>query len=187
MNTLTEKEKWDILKILEDKNHFPLMPERHRTAAVSLVAVFASAGNLEYVPEAVINRDICRMALKSADVDCTVLPLIPFSDIQKEGIAKFTNDTPAFVLYSFANIQDTQMAKDAVKADAYCLQLVPDRLLTKDLCRLAMQSPNADEKVLGFIPEKYRSLEILKMANQKFGNSASQNEIPPTKKRKLSI
>jgi hypothetical protein len=57
-------------------------------------------------------------------VDCSVLSYIPYKDIQKEGIRQFSATTPAFVLYSFADITDAQMALDAVKADAYCLQLV---------------------------------------------------------------
>jgi hypothetical protein len=58
-------------------------------------------------------------------------------------------DTPAFVLYSFADIKDTKTAQEAVKADAYCLQLVPEKLLTKDLCKTALQSPNADGFIKG--------------------------------------
>jgi hypothetical protein len=158
MNKLTDREKRDIQAVSTDnpqKGVFASFPENRRTAAVSLAAVSVCGHNLEYVPETVINREICRAALKSKDVDCTVLPYIPFSDVQKEGIQKFSGDIPAFVLYSFADIQDTQMAKDAVKADAYCIQLVPDKLLTADLCRMALKSPTADEKVLGFIPERF--------------------------------
>jgi hypothetical protein len=59
MNTLTDREKWDVQKILEDRNHYSSLPERHRTAAVSTVAVLASGHNLEY------NRGICCVALNS--------------------------------------------------------------------------------------------------------------------------
>ncbi|MDR0506855.1 MAG: hypothetical protein LBH32_08590 [Dysgonamonadaceae bacterium] len=159
MKTLTDREKWDIKKVLENKNYYSSLPERHRTAAVSTVAVLASGHNLEYVPEAVLNKGICRAALNSKNVDCTVLPHIPYHDVQKEGIQKFSKDTPAFVLYSFADIRDAQMAQNAVKADAYCIQLVPEKLLTKDLCRMSLQSPNADEKVSKFIRERFPSLQ----------------------------
>ena len=158
-NKLTERESYDILKVLEDKSYFSTLDERHRTAAVSLPAVFASAKNLEYVPDAVINRDICRMALSSDDADCSILPLIPYPDIQKEGIQKFSKDTPAFVLYSFADIQDEQIAHEAVKADAYCIQLIPDKLLTINLCREALKSPDADEKMEKFIAERFPELK----------------------------
>ena len=159
-NKLTEREQWDIQKILGgDDFHFSTMDERHRTAAVSLVAVFASASNLEYVPDTVLNRDICRMALKGEGADCTILPLIPFPDIQKEGIKKFSGDTPAFVLYSFADIQDGQMAHEAVKANAYCIQLIPDCLLTKNLCREALKSPDADERMMKFVTERFPELK----------------------------
>jgi len=159
MNTLTEREKWDIQKALEDKNYFASLPERHRTAAVSLVAVFQSGHNLEYVPETAVNRDVCRMALQSDDTDCTILPMIPYPDIQKEGIKKFSENTPAFVLYSFVDISDSQMARDAVKADAYCIQLIPDKLLTKNLCHEALASPNMDEKVMRFVTERFPELK----------------------------
>jgi hypothetical protein len=188
MNRFIDREKWDIGKIVEDKNYYSTLPEHRRTAAVSLVAVLSSGQNLEYVPEAVLNRDICRAALKSKDADCTVLPQIPFPDVQKEAIQKFSADTPAFVLYSFADISDAQMAKDAVKADAYCLQFVPDKLMTAELCKMALNNPNADKKVLGFIPEKFYTTEIRKIADDKFGGKPEQKEIsPPLKRKGLAI
>jgi hypothetical protein len=170
MNKFTDREKWDVRKILEDKNHYSSLPERHRTAAVSMVAVLASGHNLEYVPEAVLNRGICRAALNSKDVDCTVLPHIPYPDVQKEGIQRFiSSGTPAFVAYSFTDITDAKMAQEAVKADAYCLQLVPERLLTKELCKTAIQSPSADKKILDFIQERFPEIK-------KSGINVSQDE-----------
>jgi hypothetical protein len=62
------------------------------------------------------------------------------------------------VLFSFADIRDATMAKEAVKADAYCLQLVPDKLLTAELCKIARQSPNADKKVMDFIDRRFPSI-----------------------------
>jgi hypothetical protein len=159
MDTISDREKWDIQKIAGDKDYYSSLPERRRTAAVSMAAVSACGHNLEYVPEAILDRDICRAALNSKDVDCTVLPHIPYSDVQKEGIQKFSGNTPAFVLYSFTDIQDAQTAREAVKADAYCLQLVPDKLLTAELCKTALQSPNADEKVLKFVQERFPALK----------------------------
>jgi hypothetical protein len=160
MNTLTNMEKWDVGKIIENSNYYSSLPEHRRTVAVSTLAVLASGHNLEYVPDAVISRDICRAALQSKEVDCTVLPHIPFPDVQKEGIQRFSGDIPAFVLYSFADIRDEQMAHAAVKADAYCLQLVPDKLMTKELCQTALKSPNADEKVLKFAVERFPELTM---------------------------
>jgi hypothetical protein len=188
MNTLTDREKRDVIKSIEDENYYSSLPEHRRTAAVSTVAVFACGHNLEYVPETVISKEICRAALNSGKVDCTVLPHIPFPDVQKEGILRFSGDTPAFVLYSFADIRDAQTAREAVKADAYCLQLVSDKLLTAELCKMALQSPNADKKVLDFIPEKFRTPEIHKIAENKFGEKPGQKEMPlPPKRKSLSI
>jgi hypothetical protein len=187
MNKLTDREKRDIQAVSTDnpqKGVFASLSENRRIAAVSLAAVSTCGHNLEYVPETVINKEICSAALKSKDTDCTVLPYIPFSDVQKEGIQRFSGDIPAFVLYSFADIRDAQMAKDAVKADAYCIQLVPDKLLTADLCRMALKSPTADEKVLGFIPEKFRTPEIRKIAEDKFGNRPESKKFPPSPHKK---
>jgi hypothetical protein len=158
MNTLTDREKWDVGKIVEDSNYYSSLPERRRTAAVSMAAVSACGHNLEYVPENVMSREICRAALDSKDVDCTVLPHIPFPDVQKEGIQRFSCDTSAFVLYSFADIRDVQMAREAVKADADCIQLVPGKLLTKELCQTALRSPGADENMLKFAVERFPEL-----------------------------
>ena len=154
----------DILKLLDDNNYYPSLKEYRKTVAVSLAAVSFCARHLEYVPEAVISKEfegraICRAALAAKDADCRILPYIPFTDVQKEGIKRFSADTPAFVLYSFTDIYDAKMAQDAIKADAYCIQLVPDRLLTKDLCKTALQSPNSDEKVHKFVMERFPELK----------------------------
>ena len=171
-------------KIADDKDYYYFLPEHHKTVAVSMAAVSACGNNLEYVPETIIDRDICRAALEAKDTDCTILSYIPFPDVQKEGIGRFAGNTPAFVLYSFVDIQDTKMAQDAVKADAYCLQLVPNELMTVDLCKTALQHPDADKKVVEFIPEKFQTPEIRKIIEEKFGNDPVKKEIslPPKKK-----
>ena len=171
MNTQVEREAQDILKIMDDKDYYYSLHEYRKTVAVSLAAVTFQARNLEYVPETVLSkefegREICRAALAADDADCRILPYIPFPDVQKEGIQRFSTDTPTFVLYSFADMQNEKMAQEAVKADAYCIQLVPDRLLTKDLCRTALQSPNADDKVSKFVMERFPELKAEKMQNE---------------------
>jgi hypothetical protein len=189
MNPFTDREKWDVQKILENKNHYPSLPERHRTATVSTVAVLASGHNQEYVPEAVLNKEICRAALTSKDVACTVLPHIPYPDVQKEAVRQFiSSGTPAFVAYSFVDITDMQTAKEAVKADAYCLQFVPDKLITANLCKMALQHPDADKKVLVFIPERFHTPEIEKLAKEQFPDkTTAQKEIPPPHKKGISL
>ena len=189
MNTLTDREKWDIRRITGDRDYFSLLPERFKTRAVSMAAVAVSGNHIEYVPETVVDRDICRTALGAKDADCSILRFIPFPDVQKEAIQRFAENTPAFVLYSFTDIKDANMALDAVKADAYCLQFIPDYIVTADLCKMALHSPNADSKVLSFIPEKFRTPEIVKTVNEKFGNNPPvnknrQQDIPPTSKKK---
>jgi hypothetical protein len=162
MSTITDREKRDVKMVLENENYYSSLPEHRRTAAVSTVAVLACGHNLEYVPEAFISKNICRAALNSHDVDCTVLPHIPYPDIQKEAIQKFSANTPAFVLYSFADIRDAQMARETVKADAYCIQLVPEKLLTKELCRTALKSPNTDDFVKKYVLERVPSMQAEK-------------------------
>jgi hypothetical protein len=44
---------------------------------------------------------------------------------------------------------------------------------------MALNSPNADKKILGFIPEKFRTPEIRKIAEDKFGDSREQKKKPP--------
>jgi hypothetical protein len=36
---------------------------------------------------------------------------------------------------------------------------VPDKLLTADLCRMALQSPNVDDKMKKFIMERFHELK----------------------------
>ena len=160
---LSDREMRDILKIVDDNNYYPPLPAYRKTAAVSLAAVTLCGQHLEYVPEWVISnefvgREICRTALEAKDADCSILPHIPFADVQKEGVQRFSGNTPAFALYSFADIRDAEMAQNAVKVDAYCIQLVPGELLTKDLCKTALKSPNADEKVSKFVTERFPEL-----------------------------
>jgi len=160
---LSDREMRDILKIVDDNNYYPPLPAYRKTAAVSLAAVTLCGQHLEYVPEWVISnefvgREICRAALEAKDADCSILPYIPFADVQKEGVQRFSGNTSAFVLYSFADIRDAEMAQNAVKADAYCIQLVPGELLTKNLCKTALKSPNADEKVSKFVTERFPEL-----------------------------
>ena len=170
MNTHTLMETRDIFKIFEDDNHYPSLPEHRKTVAVSLTAVTFNAHHLEYVPESVISkefegREICRAALEAKNAECTILPYIPFTDVQKEGIERFLGETSAFVLYSFADIRDAQMAQDAVKADAYCIQLVPDELLTKDLCRTTLQNPDIDGRMKQYVFERFPELKTEQMQN----------------------
>ena len=158
------RELQDILNIIDDKDYFRSLPEHRKTVAASVAAVALYPHDLEYVPETVISKEfegraICRAALAAEDADCTILPHIPFPDVQKEGVQRFSGNTEAFILYSFADMQDAKMAQEAVKADAYCIQLVPDKLLTKDLCNTALQSPNADETVSKFVVERFPELK----------------------------
>jgi hypothetical protein len=169
MNTRTEREMQDILQMVEDRNYYYALPEYRKTVAVSLAAVALCGKNLWYVPENVITKEfegraICRTALAAKDADCTILPCIPFPDVQKEGIQRLLgNNEPPFVVYSFVDMQDAKMAQDAVKADAYCIHLVPDSLLSRDLCRTALHSPNTDEKVQKFVMERFPELKTEQM------------------------
>jgi hypothetical protein len=163
MNTSVDRETQDIMKIVDNVHYYSSLPEHRKTVAVSLAAVSLYCFNLSVVPEAIISkefegREICRAALTAKDTDVAILPYIPFPDVQKEGIEKFAATTEPFILYSFADIQDAKMAQEAVKACAYCIQLVPDKLLTKDLCRMALDSPKADDYVNQYVKERYPEL-----------------------------
>jgi hypothetical protein len=61
-------EKRDVKKVSGNENDYSFLPEHRRT-----VAVLSCGNNQEYVPEAILNRDICRVALNSKKWDCTVL------------------------------------------------------------------------------------------------------------------
>ena len=171
MNTQVDREAQDILNMVKDKNYYYALPDYRKTVAVSLAAVSLSGRNLWFVPEDIITkefegREICRTALAAKDADCTLLSTISFHDVQREGIKQFlSNNEPPFVVYSFADMQNEKMAQEAVKTDAYCIQLVPDRLLTKDLCKTALQSPNADDKVSKFVMERFPELKAERMQN----------------------
>ena len=171
MSHQTERETRDIMSIIDDQNHYFGLPEYRKTVAVSLAAVTFQARNLEYVPETVISKDfegreICRAALAADDANCTILPYIPFADVQKEGIQQFLGkNEPPFVVYSFTDMQDAKMAQEAVKADAYCIQLVPDKLLTKDLCKTALHNPNVDKETSKFVLERFPELKTEQTQN----------------------
>jgi hypothetical protein len=183
-------DSWVVSKDKRLSDTFPLLAEWRRTEDVSIAAVSSYSGNLEHVPDHILSPEICRAALTAKDADLDILSKIPYPEVQKEAIKKFLDEgNPAFVVYSFTDITDAEMAKEAVKADAYCLQFVPDKLMTAELCKLALQSPNADKKVPGFIPEKFRTPEIVKTANEKFGEKPRQQkeQSPPLRKKGLAI
>jgi len=161
MNELTDREKWDIKKISEGELYYSTLSERHKTAAVSLAAVSKYAGNLEYVPDSVISRDICRAAIEAKDADCTIIPQIPYFDVQKEAAKKFSEKEPAFVVYSFIDTWDKEMAEDAVKKDAYCIQLVPNNLLDKNF-NPDVQSQNVEKKESIFLTDGFPELKTEK-------------------------
>jgi cupin superfamily acireductone dioxygenase involved in methionine salvage len=115
-----------------------------------------------------------------------ILSKIPFCEVQKEAIKMFLDEgNSSFVVYSFADISDASMALNAVESDAYCLQFVPDKLMTVDLCKIALQHPEKDKKVLEFIPEKFHNNpEVRKIADEKFGHYLPKNEKSLPNKRK---
>jgi hypothetical protein len=184
-------EELDAALMGRDNRLFSLystLADWRKTDVVSIAAVSAHSENLDYVPDYALTPDICCAALTAKDADLYILSKIPFVEVQKEAIKKFSDEAnPAFVLYNFTGISDAEMAKNAVKADAYCLQFVPEKLLTAELCKMALHSPNADNKVLGLIPEQFRTPDIVKTANEKFGNPILQKETPPPKKKSLSV
>jgi len=170
MNTQVNRELQDILKIIDDKDYFRSLPEHRKTVAVSVSAVALQALDLEYVPEAVISKEfegraICRSALAANDADCKILPHIPFQDVQKEGIERFLATTEPFIVYSFADMQNANMAQEAVQKEAYCIYLVPDNMLTKDLCKIALKSPNTDEKISHFVFGCFPELKSERLQN----------------------
>jgi hypothetical protein len=199
--TKTQNSGWEGLDswtVGSDNRLFALystLPERRKTEAVSLAAVTAYSGNLEYVPEHILSPDICRAALTAKDVDLDILSKIPYPTVQKEAIKMFLDEgNHPFVIYSFANISDASMALNAVQGDAYCLQLVPDKLTTADLCKVALQHPEADKKVLEFIPERYHdNPDIRRLAEERFGRNPVKKEetkkeiSPPEKKKGIGI
>jgi hypothetical protein len=53
----------------------------------------------------------------------------------------------------------TKTAHEAVQADAHCIQLVLDKLLTKDRCIWILYSHPADDFVKKFVSERFSSLK----------------------------
>jgi len=162
----TKNSNWEAVDswaVSRDNRLFSLystLAEWRKTEAVSLVAVATHSGNLEYVPDHILSPEICRAALTAKDADLDILSKIPFPEVQKEAIKMFLDEgNDPFVVYSFADITDTKMAQDAVQRNAYCIQLVPDKLLTKDLCQTALKSPHTDDKVSKFVFEHFPSIK----------------------------
>ena len=162
----TKNSNWegvDSWAVSRDNRLFSLystLAEWRKTEVVSSVAVATYSGNLEYVPDHILSPEICRAALTAKDADLDILSKIPFPEVQKEAIKMFLDEgNDPFVVYSFADITDTKMAQDAVQRNAYCIQLVPDKLLTKDLCQTALKSPNTDDKVSKFVFEHFSSMK----------------------------
>ena len=192
-SNLKDMDTWLVNRDNREFSTYSGLSDSRKTEAVSMAAVTAYGGNLEYVPETLLSPEICRAALSAKDTEMDVLALIPYPEVQKEGIKKFLDEgSHPFVVYSFADITDAYMALDAVGRHGYCLQFVPDKLMTADLCKLALQHPESDKKVLGLIPERFHD-DVRKIAEEKFGNnpaqkSEKQNDIAlPAKKKSIGI
>lgn len=167
------REQRDIEAVSKDNSNYSAfadLPDKRKTEAVSLSAVSAYGNNLEFVPDDIKTKEICRTALQSKDIDCDILMHIPFPDVSLEGVHLFAEKIEPFVLFSFVDITNEKIAKEAINADGYCLQLVPEKILTEDMCKTAILNSDIGVKILDFIPDKLFTPAVCETAVKKFEN-----------------
>lgn len=155
----------EVCEIAVSRNGLNLkyVPEQYRDAAMCLAAVQSDGAALREVPERILLGDkgyeICLTAVCN-DFEGRALSLVPDCYLRrKEGKA---------------------LCEAAVQANGYALKYVPKRLITKELARLAIETPfpvrdvllpdgsrstrsaySSYRPVLSLVPEKYISEELV--------------------------
>jgi len=140
-------------------------PEEMITPEIAMKAVQLDGTALEFVPESVNTPEICRAALNCKDSDdYDVIHYVPFSDVCYDYLKNSDGQTsdPFMV---FGNVKrdvvTTEMAQLAVKLEPSCLQFVPDRLKTSELCAEAV---GKDWMNMRFVPENRKTKTLCDIA-----------------------
>lgn len=130
--------------IIEDPESFCNIPVEYKSTDLCMDAVKSWGYNLEFVPEGLKTREMCRNALiSSPDLgygDYVILAHVPFSDVCLEGIKKFENglDIMDVVCVLRKEVIDEKIANYIVGQDGCCLGIIPLQIQSEELALKAV-------------------------------------------------
>lgn len=122
------------------------LPKNMLTPELCQCAVEASGYNLEFVPEEMKTREMCRTSLySSADLgyeDCEILQYIPYSEVCLEGLEGYINGIDAKELIDLVHPKafDSSIAGWFVEQEPQLFKRLPEHLQTEDIAEKAVKS-----------------------------------------------
>ena len=129
----------------ENPESFCAIPEKHRSPELCMEAVKRWGYNLEFVPEGMKTKEMCRIALKaSPDLgyeDGQILAHVPFSDICLEAIKDFEGGVDILeIAYTLRKeVINQEIADFLIEKDGCCLACLPLQLQTEELALKAVE------------------------------------------------
>lgn len=128
----------------EDCEKFCDIPIEYKSPDLCMEAVKAWGYNLEFVPEGLKTKDMCREALAaSPDLGyehCVILAYIPYPDVCLEGLKdnEHGHDMDEFAQILRPEVIDKDIADYLVERDGCCLSHIPLHLQTEELALKAV-------------------------------------------------
>lgn len=133
---------WDMLS--ERPERFQEMSVNYKSPNLCMEAVRLDGYNLEFVPEGLKTKEMCREALTaSPDLgyeDVVILAHVPFPDVCLEGVKHFENGLDMIDIATVLRpeVINKELANYLVEKDGCCLSRIPVHLQTEELALKAV-------------------------------------------------
>lgn len=148
------------------------LPKSMLTPELCQCAVESSGYNLEFVPEEMKTREMCRTSLySSADLgyeDCDILQYIPYSDVCLEGLDGYIAGRDAKELIDLVHPKafDSSIAGWFVEQEPLLFKRLPEHLQTEDIAEKAVKSVGG-ENLLDLIEDCNKMPKVFQEAVMK--------------------
>lgn len=134
----------------ENEDLFKMLPKDCLTPELCMIAVKADGYNLEFVPEGLKTKDMCREALSASPdlggLDAEILAHIPYPDVcldEMKDYATFVNCLELIRMLR-KEVITPEIADFAVAQNGHCLAAIPLHLQTEALaCQATLTSGNS--------------------------------------------
>lgn len=133
---------WSMLR--SDPESFREIPTEYKSPSLCMEAIKLDGYNLEFVPEGLKTKEMCREALTaSPDLgyeDVVILAHVPFPDVCLEGVKHFENglDMMDIAAVLRPEVIDKELAEYLVGKDGCCLSRIPLHMQTEELALKAV-------------------------------------------------
>lgn len=148
------------------------LPGSMLTPEICQCAVEASGYNLEFVPEEMKTREMCRTSLYSSPdlgyEDCEILQYIPYSDVCLEGLDGYIKGRDANELLYLVHPDafDSSVAGWFVEQKPLLFNRLPEHLQTEEIAEKAVKSIDRD-KLVSMIEDCDKMPEVFQQAVMK--------------------